>query len=71
MRRYVLVWTIDGELAGAFCPAGGLTADEAERAIDRLDAAIVTSPDFRAGTQGEVETKLVPYVFDVREAFKG
>jgi hypothetical protein len=61
MRRephYVLVWTVDGQYRGAFCPTGGMARGEAEDAEGRLRE--------RARAAGwALDTALVPYVFDV------
>jgi hypothetical protein len=57
---FVLVWKIDDK-PGAFCPSGGLTLVEAEKARDRLLGRL-------SGTIfGAFEVSLVPYVFDIND----
>ena len=63
-KTYVLTWTIDGA-AGAFCPAGGLSAEEVEAAEWRLRRRVEG-----AGVDPAVclSVRRVPYVFDISEA---
>lgn len=68
--RYALTWSIGGRRRGVFCPAGGMTHDEAEMAKERLyerARANGVKPVRDPGPDQDrsIGATVVPYVFDV------
>jgi hypothetical protein len=68
-QTYVLVWSIDGgRYRGAFCPARGLTREEATQAkyrlLERAEVAGIRQLG-RPGRGPTIHVVVVPYVFDI------
>jgi hypothetical protein len=72
-QRYALIWSIAGGSLGrgCFCPAGGLTKDEAETAKERLYARAETNnirpvrSSNRMPQDITIGAAIVPYVYDL------
>lgn len=69
--RYVLSWLISGSKRGVFCPAGGMTMQEAELAKERLyeraraNGVEVKRVGVPSHTTTSIGASIVPYVFDI------
>lgn len=59
-QRYALIWESGLPSNGCFCPAGGMTMEEAERSRSRLQDRARANDFPRVFT-----TKIVPYVYDI------